>query len=1013
MRTRSFRGILGFLAIGAITALAGTQRPAAGSSTVALYENLPLAFEEWSGPMEPMFAVRGPGYGIALSPKRVSLVLPAKGTSAGSERNIIAVDILGAAQNSRLVGLEQQPGKTNYFLGNDPRKWRADVRTFAKVKYENIYPNIDLVFYGAGRELEYDFVVRPGADPASIAMMLTAGTGRGAVVEDDGSLAIPAGDGTIRFRAPVLYQNIGKAVHPVKGAFTLHNQNDGKQLIGFAVAPYDHSRPLTIDPILDYSTYLGGSDDDTGIAVAVDDSGNAYVAGTTVSLDFPSTPNAVFPTHAPCSLYCADAFVAKLDTEGKGLEYATYLGGSQDDNSTAIAIDASGNAYVTGTTTSTDFPTTGNAMQRSCGGTCDATDAFVTKLNPDGSALLYSTYLGGTYAEYPTSIAVRGTNAYIGGFSQSSDFPVTPGVYQPNEQGLGSSFVVEFNPTGTGLVFGTFLGQVDLFYAGGYLTVDSTGNVYVTGATVSPNFPITTGAFRTPFLTGQFDNLYALKLNPTGTALIYSALIGGASPYGITTDAAGNSYMIASAGPFSPVTPGALDQACDTGMSVFKFNAAGSNLLTAARICPDNYSPAGIALDANQNIVMAAASIDPSVPTTVGALHTKKTSKCCFSQVVLGKLKNNGSAIEYLTYFGGSNGEQVGSLAQDSSGDIYLAGATYSTNLPVSRPYQAHNAGHADAFLSKFTLPATELSVSPASLAFSQQGIGFATSALPVAVANVSSAPIEVLSVAASGDFAISTNTCGSTLAAGAVCTLAITFKPTLASNRVGTLTVNASTGQQAVALQGKGVTSPWISFSTNNQINTAGLLTSPPFPVTVTNVGAEPLIVKQIYLDNGPAFNFTGGTNCFAPIPPLGTCTVNVTYAANGFASPYATLTFIDNAPSQLQNFSLVGNVAGSGMVLTPSSIRFGQQPSGTSSAAQPITLINDTGADVSIASIKTSASFLQTHTCGPKLVAGAYCTINVSFKPGSLGIKQGTLVVNSNAAGGPVSIPLIGTGD
>ena len=297
-------------------------------------------------------------------------------------------------------------------------------------------------------------------------------------------------------------------------------------------------------------------------------------------------------------------FVAKINTcTGDGLIYATYLGGMGDDFASAIAIDTAGNAYVTGSTNSTDFPTTGGALQRSCGGTCFRNDGFVTKLNPTGSALLYSTYLGGSDEDAGTGIAIRNGKTYVSGFSASTDFPTTAGAFQRTMQGQGSSFVVELNSNATGMIFSTFLGEVDLYDAGGAITVDSAGNPHVAGTTLSANFPQTAGAFHTTFQSGLSNNMYILKLNPTGSALVYSAMIGGAAPAGIALDAAGNTYVAGTAGLFSPVTPGAIDQSCDNGALVLKLSPAGRELLTSAHICPDRLWPAGVAFDSSYNII--------------------------------------------------------------------------------------------------------------------------------------------------------------------------------------------------------------------------------------------------------------------------------------------------------------------------------------------------------------------------------------------------------------------------
>lgn len=975
---------------------------------------LPLVFE--ANPGQPgeqeSFVARGPGYGLLLSSNQIVLGLRpehGRGKADGAGDNIV-MQLVGAEKKCELRGLDETPTRTNYFLGKDPAKWRTGVPTFGKVKYTDIYPGIDLVFYGTGRELEYDLVVHPGADPNQIKFSIKGTTG--ASLEKDGFVALKGRAGTIRFKAPAIYQGEPAKRTAVEGHFELASVEDGTQNLSFAVGEYDHSRILTIDPVLEYSTYLGGSSDDWAGAVAVDDAGNAYLTGSTVSLNFPVTPGAVFQNHGACNGSCYDAFVAKVSTTGNGLEYSTYLGGGGDDFGTGIVVDASGNAYVTGATNSSDFPTTGGALQRSCGGDCYYHDTFVTKLNSTGSALLYSTYLGGSGEDWSGSIALRKGNAYVSGFSDSTDFPVTAGAFQTKMQGQGSSFVVQLNANGTAENFGTFLGEVDLQDAGGPIAVDAAGNSYVAGNTLSVNFPQTTGAFHTAFLSGLSSNMYILKLNSTGSALSYSALIGGASPAGIAIDNAGDTYVSAFAGTFSPVTPGAVDQSCDNGVLLLKLNAKGSGLLTASHICPDRFWPAGLTLDSSQNFIFAGSTDSTALSTTVGSLSPAKTNGCCFSDVVLGKVRADGSALMYLTYFGGNSGDNANALAQDSAGNVYVAGGTSSTNFPVRKAFQTTNAGGGDAFLSAFALPVSNISVSPAIITFPTEGVGNTAPSVSVTVANLSTSSISISSAVASGDFAVSSNSCGSELSAGTHCSIAVNFTPTASGNRSGTLTVTDGAGVQTVRLSGVGISGPFVSFSSAYQVNTALGVTSPPFPVVLTNTGSQTLIISQITLTNGPGFNFYGNTNCLKPVPALGSCTVKVTFDSL-FGNNYATLSFTDNASGSPQSFGLTGNVVGSGLTFTSMSLRFGEQLIHTSSAPQRVALINGTGADVTINSIKGSGAFVQSHTCGTTLAAGAYCYVNVTFKPTSLGIKQGTVSVSSGASGSPLVLPLIGTGD
>jgi hypothetical protein len=304
---------------------------------------------------------------------------------------------------AKVTGQDELSGTSNYFIGNDPAKWRTKVPTYAKVKYEGIYPGIDLVYYGHQRELEYDFVLQPGANPQAIRLSI-AGVKQLRI--EHGDLVLRSAGGEVRLRRPYTYQEVNGTRREIHGGYAMNSKNE----VGFRLASYDRTRPLVIDPVLAYSTYLGGSADESSLGIAVDSAGNAYVAGGTTSSDFPTTPGAYQTTCAPCGV----AFVTKLNADGSTLVYSTYLGGSNGGGSASgIAVDATGNAYVTGSTNSTDFPLV-NPIQSTIGG---GIDAFVTKINAAGSALVYSTYLGGAGDDRPAyGIAVGATgNAYVTG----------------------------------------------------------------------------------------------------------------------------------------------------------------------------------------------------------------------------------------------------------------------------------------------------------------------------------------------------------------------------------------------------------------------------------------------------------------------------------------------------------------------------------------------------------------------------------------------------------------------
>jgi hypothetical protein len=440
------------------------------------YGKMPLSFEANQGQTDPKvkFLSRGSGYSLFLTASEAVLKLErasqmTKGPATRDQKSkspqppvpqVLRMKLVGANPNPNVRGTDQQEGKSNYFIGNDPKKWRTNVPNYGKVKYEGVYPGVDLVYYGNQQQLEYDFVVAPGAAPAVIRLDLgTAGERRSPLrIAANGDLVINSAGGEVRFQKPVVYQS--KSTENHQSSVDNRQLLDGHYLlrphhrIGFEIASYDHSKPLIIDPVLSYSTLLGGTTLDYGFGVAVDTQGNAYVTGFTFSSDFPTTRGALQTT---CSGGCglaSDAFVAKLNPSGSALIYSTYLGGNGIDSGYGIAIDSSGSAYIAGSTDSSDFPTTPGAFQTAFGGT---TDGFIAKLNPTGSVLVYSSFLGGTNSDQEYGIAVDPSgNAYVTGFTKSVAFPTTPGAFQTTfDGGFDNATVTKLNPTGSALVYST------------------------------------------------------------------------------------------------------------------------------------------------------------------------------------------------------------------------------------------------------------------------------------------------------------------------------------------------------------------------------------------------------------------------------------------------------------------------------------------------------------------------------------------------------------------------------
>jgi hypothetical protein len=632
-----------------------------GSAIGTAYGQIPLSFEANQGQTDPQvnFLARGSGYSLFLTPTQAVLSL---------QKDVLRMQLVGTNASPRIAAVDEQATRSNYFIGNDPVQWRTNVANYGKLEYQGVYPGIDLVYYGNQQQLEYDFVVGPGANAGMIQLSLQGA--QNVTLDPQGNLVLHTLGGDVVQHAPVVYQDGTAGRQEVPARFI----ELGPDRVGFQVSGYDASRPLIIDPILSFSTYIGfGSGEISGTGIALDASGNAYVTGYTTSLSFPATPG-VMQTRLVGS---ENAFVAKMNSSGTALVYATYFGGSSSDGGNGIAVDSSGNAYVTGSTHSTNFPTTAGALQRTYGG---GEDAFVAKLNATGTALLYSTYLGGRGADQANGIAVDALgNAYVAGYTNSSDFPTTPGAVQGRLAGFRNAFVAKLNATSTALVYATYLGGSGNDY-GNAIAVDASGNAYVTGSTYSTNFPTTPGAVQRTY--GGGGDAFVARLNSAGTALLYSSYLGGSSAdqgNGIAVDASGNAYVAGYTNSSNfPTTPGAVQTRLAGFQNAFvaKLNVTGIALVYATYLGGSgNDYGAAIAVDASGNAYVTGSTYSTNFPTTPGAVQRTYGGG---GDTFVAKLNATGTALLYSTYLGGSGADQGNGIAVDASTNAYVTGFTFS-----------------------------------------------------------------------------------------------------------------------------------------------------------------------------------------------------------------------------------------------------------------------------------------------------------------------------------------------
>jgi hypothetical protein len=738
------------------SALAPSVPAAAKAKVAANYGHIPLSFEANRGQTDSsvQFLSRGQGYTLFLRPGEAVLALrsakisPPKSPLTANlgdprhpfgpkpeeiETSFVRMKLVGANPRASVHEEDEQITKTNYFIGNDPAKWRTNVPNYGRVRYAGIYPGIDLVYYGNQSRLEHDFVVSPGNDPSRIRLSLT-GAKQMRIDPTTGDLIASTGRGEVRLLKPASYQESNGRRARVSSTYTLLPRNQ----VGFSVVSYNRAQPLVIDPVLVYSTFLGGSGNkygsDWGAGIAVDASGNAYIVGRTYSSDFPIEN----PIQGKLASDWGNAFVTKLNSDGTALAYSTFLGGSGGDAAMAVAVDVKGNAYVTGWTQSADFPTV-NPIKATLGRADE--NAFVAKLNAAGSALVYSTYLGGSGIDSGSAISLDGAgDAFIAGETQSSDFP-TVNAFQGTLKcpSGGNAFLAKMAADGSSLIYSTYLGGTGApsygATRGDYamaVAVDANGEAYVTGGASSTDFPILNALQSVNKTTFGRGTVFISEFNASGSALVYSTYLGGSmfdQGNAIAVDASGNAYVVGLTGSADFPTVNAYQSKlfvkpcypCGDTTSGFlsKIQAGGSSLVYStflgATVPSTTYdSIGGIAIDANDSAIVAGTTTSPSFPVTADALYPSSNE---YWWGFLSKFSPDGTELDYSTFITGKEDAWcpgvcyrtgAGPVAVDSYGAVYLTGSTNDGTFPVTpNAFQSTMSQNGDAFIAKFDIPAT------------------------------------------------------------------------------------------------------------------------------------------------------------------------------------------------------------------------------------------------------------------------------------------------------------------
>jgi hypothetical protein len=893
-----------------------------------------------------LYLSHGSGYSLFLTRTGATIVLPEMPTKdpavTARRARFFRLRFDGANPRTAVTGIEALPGTSNYFSGSDPKLWHTRIPQFAKVRYANLYPGIDLIFYFREGQLEYDVIASPGADLRAVNLQIE---GANSSVTREGDVSIKMGaHELVRLRKPYAYQS-GAATSAVPTSYSLHHAK-----LSLALGDYDRSRPLVIDPALIFATFFTSNcstcfDNPTDIAA---DTTGVYLTGSTTAAIFPAVAGGPISSAQQIS----QTFVVKIDPAGSHILYSTFLGNSMGQS---IAVDSTGSAYVSGTAHFpvpagfAAFPLTSGVFSGTIPANAAGNAAYAAKLTPDGTSVAYSTLLQQPMAQpvsapyplvQPDKTAVDSNGAlYITGLQVSSGsptfavsswmpLPVTVGAFQTSP---GAAFVLKLTPNASGLDYGTYIDTPAIADSVAGIAVDSAGDAFVAGSTSSSIFPTTSGSYQSsnPASPQGDSNAFVMELNPAGTAQVYSTYFGTSGQnntlaLGVALDSHGQAVISGySLGPL-PITP---NQACasspsnTTGGYVAKFNASGSGLIYLNTFCDLNSQGASVAVDSTGAAYVIGINSSPATfqPVLLEPIQGYIPSGNGSANIAL-KFDTSGH-LQWSTFFGSNisgiveEGVPLPRIAVDGNGDAYVLDISNIPPTPnsVGPAFLAPGAGGPSGetlnFLLKIapSLGAPVPLLSPRQVSFTNQNVGTSSAPVDVQVGNFGDAPASPM-VLITSDFS-ETDNCSVAVPGGQKCDINVVFTPSVSGPRTGVLTVTfgGSIASQTVALSGNaGAPAATLSPTSLSFGVQATGTTSGAQQITVTNTGTGPLTISSLQT-SGP---FATTNTCGAPVAPASDCTVQVTFTLAASGTQTGTLTIADNAPNTPQTVALTGNV-------------------------------------------------------------------------------------------------------